>query len=929
MATEKQIVAELVNKRTENSKTYLLSDGSYRVIVHGGPVHYPDTSGNLHNINTKAYDEGDADTLDIIPSRESAPGLAIARERAKQGKAKSLFNRDNYDFLGLQLPYDARLPRNIKKGYTIGKGKDKLTFIPQKVSPAKGYTDPEHDNLIAYQDVWNDTDLHLELTPTGIKETIILKSDRAPDIFTFEVKGMDSLSELHLEPAWLVDAEGTRRDVPMTTRASSGKTYLDLTPDLTGLVYPVEIDPSVTVTWDICRCLTKQPLRVPPPYSTSSTLVIGHHYINSDPDYNKIGRILMLPDFSFLPTGAVVTDADLELSFDNLYNGVYGGILLDSVIISRTTTTWTGAESAETLWNISTTSTNAVTITGITANTPQTVSVLNLVLDMFQYTEGFKIISADEANVRNVTLLNAPVLTVDYIAPPTAPTLTAPNGGETWNAEHTITWTAAVESDGLPLQYHIQVSSDNGVTWADIIALTTVGATSYAYDFSTVPDSSTCLVRIRAYNGTLYGDYDQSDGVFTIQHNQAPTAPTNLSPSGTPVDRAAIQRLSWQHNDADGDPQSKFDLRWRAVGAVTWNEVTQVTANQYYDIPAGTMAKGNIEWQVRTYDQADLVSPYSDQATFYAGDKPGTPTITSPVDLAVVGEATPTVQWSSSGQAAYQLEVVGLWDSGEVTSTNKARTIGDEMENGQTYTIRLRTKNADGIWSDWHTITIDVSYTPPPNPTIATSAEDGYILLTITNPAPTGTEPTVTSNRVWRRKQGETEWQRIALGINGEYRDYAVASGVTYQYRVQAIGDNGTTSYSAVGTRTITLQGVWLHDVTDPAGTLHNFRYDGRGRSEYWDGRPALNQYVGRTYPVAVWDESEQHQLNLYLQLWKRTDDYTALLDLVRRKATICYRDGKGRKAFVVLPTLSAEDVLGFGANATIPATRIDYSEEV
>jgi hypothetical protein len=913
MATEKQIVAELVHKRTENSKTYLLSDGSYRAIIYGGPVHYPDHKGNLHNINTKAYDEGDADTLDIIPSRESAPGLAIARERAKQGKAKGLFNRDNYDFLGLQLPYDAKLPRIFRKGYSIGKGQDRLTFAPVKASPAKGYPDPEHDNRIAYQDAWNDTDVYLELTPTGIKETIVLKSDRAPESFSFEVKGMDSLSELHLQPAWLVDANGTRRDVPIATREQGGKVYVDLTPDLTGLVYPVEIDPTVSASvLEYAEIDSGIPAQ---PYPNPSTITLD------------TGRSTLIKfDLPSLPSGATVQSVIMTVQVRRYSNT--GKIRCERITSpwsaltvtydTRPTTTTTGA--AESAW-VSETSYTAYDI-NITTIAQAWYSGQNYGMHLTR--------AGTLAGTLYINNNPLPVLSITYTVPPGKPTVTSPNGGETVNEEFLITWLPATDAD-VPqsqLRYHIQLTT-NGYTYTTIVSLTSPGATSYLYNFAGAPETSNARIRIRAYNGSLYGDYDTSDGVFAIRHNSAPSAPTNLSPAGEFRDWQAQLRFSWTHNDSDGDPQSKYDLRWRLQGAAIWNEITQATASQYYDLPAGSLPKGTIEWQVRTYDQEDLPSPWSAQAVFWAGEKPATPEILSPLNGAAVGESTLTVQWSSSGQVAYQLEVAGLWDSGEVVSTNKARTIGDELENGGSYTIRLRIKNADGIWSDYHTIFVTVSYTPPANPIISTSAEDGYILLTITNPEPTGTEPTVTSNRVWRRKHGETDWERIALDINGEYRDYAVASGVAYQYRVQAIGDNGTTSYSAVSTESITLQGVWLHDVTDPAGTLHNFRYDGRGRTEYWDGQPAINQYAGRTYPVAVWDESEQHQLSLYLQLWKRTDDYTALLDLVRRKATICYRDGKGRKAFVVMPTLTADDVLGFGANATLPATRVDYSEEV
>lgn len=527
-----------------------------------------------------------------------------------------------------------------------------------------------------------------------------------------------------------------------------------------------------------------------------------------------------------------------------------------------------------------------------------------------------------------------PYFAVDYTAPPTRPSSISPNGGQSWTGVQTISWTAATDLD-LPsnqLRYQVQLTLDNGQTWKDIVALTNAGVTSVQHDFSLEPGTSQARVRVRAYNGTLWSDWRQSAGVFTISHNSAPTAPTQLSPNGNTVNRANVVRLSWRFNDSDvGDTQSRFELRWRVQGTSTWNNVSQNTSNAYWDAPANTF-NGSIEWDVLTYDSKGEVSPRSSQAVFVAGDVPDAPSITSPTP-GEYGLSEVTTVWTSTGQTAFRHRLLQgalvIWDSGIVASTNTAQTVGVALENNTTYTIEVSIRNAAGLWSDPDTVELIISYTPPKRPLVNLTPEDGYIHIEITNPEPTGTEPTVTSNRVWRRKQGETDWERIALDINGEYRDYAVASGVSYQYRVQAIGDNGTTSYSAVSTESITLQGVWLHDVADPAGTAHNFKYDGRGRSELWDGQAVFSQYAGRQYPAVDWDVSEQHSINLYLQLWKQTNDYSALLEMVQRKATLCYRDGKGRKMFVALPTLAADEVLGFGSNATVPATRIDYSEEV
>ncbi|MFN7139346.1 MAG: hypothetical protein ACK4UN_08410 [Limisphaerales bacterium] len=529
-----------------------------------------------------------------------------------------------------------------------------------------------------------------------------------------------------------------------------------------------------------------------------------------------------------------------------------------------------------------------------------------------------------------------PKIVVTYNIPPTAPTVTSPNGGETWNAQHTITWNPATDAETAQgsLRYHIQLSTNNGSTWKDIVALTNAGATSYTYDFTNEPETSTAKIRIRAYDGTSYGPWDESNGVFTIQHNQAPTVPTNLSPSGgTPKDRASVIRLSWQHNDANNDPQAKFDLQWRLQGAQTWNTVTQVTTNQYWDAPANTFPRGIIEWQVRTYDQAGLSSPYSNIQTFLAGDKPANPTITSPTDGSTVAFANLTVQWSSVGQTAYHVKVLDtnnnlLWEV-QANSTNKAQTILYNLANNTSYKIQVAIKNADNLWSDFVTVNIHVSYTPPAVPIVATTKGQGIIIVSIDNPTPSGTQPNVSYNDLYRRKQGESKWTRIATNIpaDASFVDYTPASGQVYEYFVRAWGDNGTYSDSSVVSESISLTGVWLHEAGNPLETLHQFKLVS-DRSENWQPTAAMMQFAGRRLPVAEYDDTEQRSVSVKLTMLKETGDKEALEKLIHSKNTLCYRDARGRKMFCHAFQLPLDDEV-YGNTVSITFEEVSYTEEV
>jgi hypothetical protein len=946
MPTLQHVIGELPHKRTRNSKHYLLSDGSFQAVIFMHDVHYEDENGNLQNIDTDLYDEADFDVMGFPVSKHKCDSFRARRQMVIGAKSKGVLDREKFDFHALRVPFAATIPRNFRKGYSIGKGENKLTFKPVGASVSIGRLNPEKRSEVEYQDAWNDVDVKLELTDRGVKETLILKTDKAPTEFSFQVEGniADDLTagELLLENAWLEDAAGVRRDVQQTVLRENGKIYVDIKVDVTGLVFPVVIDPTVTINSSYGIYDSYVDSNNPTyNYGTSSTLKIG--------GYNGRYGIAMYIPLTSLPSNITVQRALLYLTQTAGTSQV--SFVCD---IYRFTGSWT--ETGITYSNMP----GKVLVSGDSISTasagfPYTYSnnITNIVKAWLEqgyenrglYAEatsfaGQQGFFGDFASKDHSNASYRPYLEITYNQKPSAPTVLAPNGGETWNALHTIRWSPGTDPDTpqSQLQYQIQLTTNNGRSWKDIVPLTSAGATSFDYDFSNEPETSLARVRIRTYDGVSYSAWDESNGVFTIKHNQAPTAPTNLSPNGgTPVDRASVVRLSWQHNDPNSnDPQSKFDLQWRPVGGATWNTVTQATPNQFWDAPAGTFPRGGIEWRVRTYDQEGLSGPYSDQALFFVGDKPATPTIISPANGSTVPIARPTLQWSSADQVAYQTQVLNmanavLWDTGEVSSSNKAVTIDYDLANNTQYKLRVRIKNADGLWSNWTTITVTVSYTPPAVPvlTITNDETNGRIRIAITNPSPQGTEPNVVSNDLYRRKTGETTWTRIKTGIpnSGIYDDYAAASGVTYEYMARAWGDNGTFTDSLPYPGHITLKGVWLHCIDDPTGTVHRFALSS-GNSDEWRTDGSLMKFAGRKRPVAVFGENEDGRVTANLQMLRNRGDREALQNIVQRKTPVCYRDNRGRKMFGVIFQLPSNDTF-YGYTVSVSIDEIDYKEEV
>lgn len=519
--------------------------------------------------------------------------------------------------------------------------------------------------------------------------------------------------------------------------------------------------------------------------------------------------------------------------------------------------------------------------------------------------------------------------------PPTAPTVTYPNGGERITGEQTIVWTMGTDIDDDPLTTEISLSVDNGSTW-QVIGTSDVGATSYSYDFSTVQASSLCRIRVRHYDGRNYGSYDMSDGVFTVQHNIAPLAPTNLSPANQiALDKSKVIRLAWKFNDQSGDSQNRFEIKWSADNWATEETITENTPNAYFDVSGNIFPEGTIVWKVRTWDQSDLASPYSTQAQFVTGEPSGAPVILLPG--AEVAVSRPTVQWSQVDQAQYQVQVfdnVGtkVWDTGDVVSTNKAITVGIDLVNGTNYTIKVRTKNNIGLWSAYATLTTNVNFIPPAIPELNVSEGIGCLAVQIENPEPSGTEPIVVSNDLLRREPGG-EWIRIAqVAENGLYMDYAVISDVEHEYRVMALGGNGATEYSEVRSNQLTLEGALLHSVVDPAGSIYGtleFEYSKRGQKQV---EAAVMRYEGRNRPAVQFGDMVTNELEITLHVVD--EDYNSeerkkVEKLLLGGEVLCYRDERGRKVFGVAPGGFTLTDTFYGYAFTFVLLETSYKEEV
>ena len=299
--------------------------------------------------------------------------------------------------------------------------------------------------------------------------------------------------------------------------------------------------------------------------------------------------------------------------------------------------------------------------------------------------------------------------------------------------------------------------------------------------------------------------------------NTAPTAPSWVSPdSGSAHSRQSPITMQWQFNDPDpGDGQTAYTVRRRTNRGTSYRTATgwQTADNANSKLPGSAASltltppwsstgDGTQRYNVRTWDNADVISPWSGTLAINHGE-PHNPTITAPVANTRVDKRV-EVTWTSASQSAYRIELrqgstaTGrvIYDSGEIVGADRLHTLNMDA-NGVLRTIVLCTWSSAGVMSDQRTVTVttDFSLPLPPSVRLLEEPDDGLIKVIVAqSPVPSGSQvPAVTEWYVERREHDDDgSVITIAEGLPAGttiYSDRTVQHGTDYDYRVTVTGE--------------------------------------------------------------------------------------------------------------------------------------------
>ena len=186
-------------------------------------------------------------------------------------------------------------------------------------------------------------------------------------------------------------------------------------------------------------------------------------------------------------------------------------------------------------------------------------------------------------------------------------------------------------------------------------------------------------------------------GTATITTTDAAAVVTAVSPSNEVTHGSTT--FVWNYTNSYGEAQHAYDLQISTDNS-TWTTIRShiVTSSASYTY-SGLNTSSTIYWRVRGYNQSDQAGAWSASKSFVNRVPPATPTI---VNISIAGRVT--VQWSSTNQKAYRLQILQnasvIYDSGDVYGTATSARVQQYLSNGG-YVARVRIIDQYGEESSW------------------------------------------------------------------------------------------------------------------------------------------------------------------------------------------------------------------------------------
>lgn len=459
-----------------------------------------------------------------------------------------------------------------------------------------------------------------------------------------------------------------------------------------------------------------------------------------------------------------------------------------------------------------------------------------------------------------------------------------------------------------------------GVTTWDGAALATLPSGTLSYTHTAPNAAQVHIYRVRAKQGTLLSAYAQSNSVQLLVAPNKPTVPAIPSFA----DKASAFTFAWVHNSVDTTAQTAYEFAYSTDGGTTWTSTgkTASTAQQYVIAANTYAANATLTMRVRTWGQATTggsdgtgASPWSDVKAVTFKTRPTT-SITTPANGSIVNDASVRVYLSFAqpeGATFVKAELqLSQTSGGTVVLENKESTqqngtrLDTQLQNGQSYSIRARVLDSNGIWSSYVTNTFNVVYLAPALPVVGLSYLEesgwGQIDLAISEPGAGESAPAyITITRRIGNGPEETLINNFPTSPQLSLFDTTPTIHGTNVYTItvtSALGAQRTVSHTLETEecrRAFLSKGNGFNSVVVFGGNLEVDIATGVAS--------ATMQAAGRTKPIGLFGVETSKVLKVSSFIFER-EGFSTLVDLeafLLVPGRACYRDASGRRVFGIV----------------------------
>ena len=398
-------------------------------------------------------------------------------------------------------------------------------------------------------------------------------------------------------------------------------------------------------------------------------------------------------------------------------------------------------------------------------------------------------------------VINNSTITVLTTTAPGAPTgLTATASGTT---AINLSWSAPGSTGGSAITgYRIEVSSDGGSSWTNLVANTSNTTTTYAHTGLTA--GTTRHYRVSAINANGAGTPSNVDSATSATTaTTVPGAPTGLA--ATASGTTAID-LSWSAPASTGGSAiTGYKIEVSPDGTSGWTDQVADTSSTATTYAHTGLTPGT----TRHYRVSAINANGTGTASNVDSSTTGTTVPGAPTGLAATASGTTAINlsWSapaSTGGSAitgYKIEVSpggtsGWTDQVADTSSTATTYAHTGLTPGDTRHYRVSAINANGTGTASNVDSATTDATVPGAPTGLTAMASGTTAIDLSWSAPASTGGSaITGYKIESSSDGGSSWSDLVANTSNTTTTYArtgLTPGTTRHFRVSAINANGT-----------------------------------------------------------------------------------------------------------------------------------------